>query len=143
MKKLVFLLVLLTILTVACGKKTVKEATVYHDGSYTGESTPDEWGGKIVVHLKIKDEKIVTCTMENLNEKGEEKGEDYGKTEGKITNPGLYQIAQNAIALAKEYPKELVETQDLQQVEVISGATVSHIAFQEAVTQALSQAGKQ
>ncbi|MGP1406277.1 FMN-binding protein, partial [Filifactor alocis] len=62
---------------------------------------------------------------------------DYGKDTG---NPGLIKIAQDAIKNAQDYPKQLVSTNDIEQVEVISGATNSYDLFKEAVNNALSQA---
>ncbi|MDO5714408.1 MAG: FMN-binding protein [Tissierellia bacterium] len=139
MKKFVVVLVMIMILS-GCGQKP-SEPVEYKDGNYTGESAPDEWGGKLVAHLTVEGGKIIECTIENLDNNGVEKGEDYGKVDGKITNPGLYQIAQNAVEVTKDYPKELLETQDIKLVDVISGATVSHKAFQEAVQDALSEEG--
>ncbi|MDO5718447.1 MAG: FMN-binding protein [Tissierellia bacterium] len=140
MKKLL-VLALSLLLIVGCSKD-VPETKVAElkDGTYTADSNPDEWGGKINVSLEVKDGKITACEIKNLDNEGKEKDEDYGKEDGKITNPGLYKIAQNAVESAQQYPQELIETQDIDQVEVISGATVSHQSFKEAVEKALEMA---
>ena len=52
----------------------------------------------------------------------------------------MIKIAQDAIKNAQDYPKQLVSTNDIEQVEVISGATNSYDLFKEAVNNALSQA---
>ena len=140
MKK-TMLVLLAVFLLVACKKDSPETETgVLKDGEYSAESDPDEWGGKAVVHLTVEDGKITTCTMENLDNQGHEKDEEYGKENGKITNPGLYKIAQNAVENSKKYPEELLATQDMEQVEVISGATVTHDNFKNAVHKILEEA---
>ncbi len=140
MKKIAVLMMLLLVLTGCGNNQGEKTGLSYKDGNYTGESGPDEWGGKIVVRLTVEGGKITKCEQDNLNSEGQEKNEEYGKTDGKITNPGLYKIAQGAVEFAKEYPNKLVETQDIEEVESISGATVSHKSFTEAVDNALESA---
>lgn len=122
------------------GQKKSDSAASYKDGTYEGESKPDEYGGIVKVSVIVKDSKISEVIMQNLDSNGEEKGEDYGKQDGEIKNEGLYKIAQDAVKNSKEYPTKLVETQDLEQVDAIAGATESNVAFKEAVKNALENA---
>lgn len=122
-----------------CGEKKSK-AISYNDGSYDGESSPDEWGGVLKAHITIKEGKISEVSIENLDGAGNEKGEDYGKQDGEIKNEGLYRIAQEAVKNTKEYPLKLMETQNIDDVDTIAGATVSNKAFKEAVNAALKDA---
>lgn len=139
MKK--FLVIGIAALTlVGCGKDKKNVEVKYIDGTYHGESKTDEWGGKVTTDITIENGKITSATLNNLLKDGSQKGEDYGKENGKITNEGLYKIAQNAVKNAKEYPKQLVEKGNIDQVDVISGATVSHASFKEAVENALKDA---
>ena len=80
---------------------------------------------------------IVATKLHNIDKNNNKKGENYKKDTG---NPGLIKIAQDAIKNAQDYPKQLVSTNDIEQVEVISGATNSYDLFKEAVNNALSQA---
>lgn len=145
-KSLLVLLLAAALSFTACnGKDTTKKessetANGYKDGEYHGESSLDEWGGKVTTDIVIKDGKITEATLHNLMPDGKEKGEDYGKAAEGATNKGLYKIAQNAIKQAQEYPKLLVETNDIEKVDAISGATTSFNSFKEAVNDALKDA---
>ncbi|EFI41962.1 MULTISPECIES: FMN-binding protein [Peptoniphilus] len=141
MKKLALLMILIFVLAGCGNNKEQEESTIsYKDGEYTAQSDPDDWGGKIVLRLTVKDGKIETCEQDNLDSSGQEKNEEYGKIDGKISNPGLYKIAQGAVEATKEYPNMLIDKQDINKVEVISGATVSHKCFTDAVNRALEDA---
>ncbi len=124
-----------------CGDKKTESASVtYKDGTYEAESKPDTYGGKVSVNITVKDSKISEVMMRNLDADGNEKGEDYGKQDGEIKNEGLYKIAQDAVKNSKEYPSKLIETQDIDKVDAIAGATESNVAFKEAVKLALENA---
>ena len=71
---------------------------------------------------------------------GKLKDADYGKTDGVIKNAGLYKIAQAALAGAAQYGQKLIQTQELEKVDAVAGATVSHELFQNAAGIALKQA---
>lgn len=139
MKKIIkFLLVIsLTLFLASCGNQDNKkiEEPQLKDGTYLGESTPDERGGFVRVKIEVKDSKIADCTMENIDGDGNIKDENYGKS----ANEGLYKIAQNAIKLAESYPKDLVEVGSVEGVEAITGATETHKQFVEACHKALEE----
>ena len=82
--------------------------------------------------------KIINAAAEVKDGKGEIKGEDYGKEAG----DEKYQKAQLAVQGFSQYADKLVEVQDPEQVDAISGATVSNKEFKEAVWNALEQAKK-
>ncbi len=50
---------------------------------------------------------------------------------GKIENPEFYQKMQQGVKGAAAYGPKLTETQDVDHVDSISGATVSHKQFTE------------
>ena len=77
--------------------------------------------------ISVKDNKIESCTMQNIDGDGKEKDESYGQSQ----NEGLYKIAQQAINLAKSYPDRLVEKGSPEGVDVISGATETYKQFIE------------
>ena len=103
-------------------------AVRYKDGIYKAVSgIKDDWGGYAEVTITIKDGKITDCEFLSYEKDGTLKGEDYGKTDGVIKN-------------AEKYGPKLVETQQLDKVDAIAGATVSYELFENVVGIALKQA---
>ena len=140
MRKILNVLIILSLglVLVACGGEKKEEApsVSYKDGTYQGESAKDERGGLVKVDISVKDNKIESCTMRNIDGDGKEKDESYGQSQ----NEGLYKIAQQAINLAKSYPDRLVEKGSPEGVDVISGATETYKQFIEACNNALADA---
>ena len=113
------------------------------DGTYTGQSSNFEGeaadgAGYGVVKLTIKDGAIADCTFETYELDGTLKDENYGVSLS--GNQNKYTKAQNAVKACPEYAKALVEAGDASNIDVISGATVNHDQFVEAVDDALAQA---
>ena len=71
---------------------------------------------------------------------GNLKGPEYGKVDGVIKNMGLYKIAQASVLKAAEYGQKLIETQNIDDVDVIAGASISYKLFKDAVENALQGA---
>lgn len=140
MRKIFNALIILSLglVLVACegDKKEEAPSVSYKDGTYHGESVKDERGGLVKVDISVKDNKIESCTMQNIDGDGKEKDESYGQSQ----NEGLYKIAQQAINLAKSYPDRLVEKGSPEGVDVISGATQTYKQFIEACNNALADA---
>ena len=141
-----FILALGLVLT-ACGggqtsQQSAPSADTWKDGTYTGRSSDheaDEDGngsGYGEVTLEIKDQKIISCEFTMYELDGTKKDDTYGS--------GLSQEnrlkAQKAVQSAPKYASLLVEKGSLDGVDVISGATISHDEFTEAVTDALKKA---
>lgn len=129
----------LAALFTACGKKDFSKMT-FNDGVYQGhyESDDKDHPSTVDVNIEIQDNKIINAAAEFKDGKGEIKGEDYGKEAG----DEKYQKAQLAVQGFSQYADKLVEVQDPEQVDAISGATVSNKEFKEAVWNALEQAKK-
>lgn len=53
---------------------------------------------------------------------------------------GLYKIAQASVLKAAEYGQKLIETQNIDDVDVIAGASISYKLFKDAVENALQGA---
>ena len=140
MRKIINALIILSLglVLVACGgdKKEEAPSVSYKDGTYHGESAKDERGGLVKVDITVKDNKIESCTMQNIDGDGKEKDESYGQSQ----NEGLYKIAQQAINLAKSDPDRLVEKGSPEGADVISGATETYKQFIEARNNALADA---
>ncbi|NSW90833.1 MAG: FMN-binding protein [Firmicutes bacterium] len=113
----------------------------YKDGTWKAESQPDDYGNTALVEITIKDGKITDVVWKEMSN-GKEKDEDYGKKDGKIENQENYDKAQKAIKASKTYGDKLVEVQDINKVDAISGATRSHETFVSLVKEALEKAKK-
>ncbi len=142
MKKLIMLLcgsAALTVLLTGCGSAN------YADGTYEGKSQVyegDEEGngdGYGVVTLTIKDNTITACEYKTYQTDGTFKDDDYGKQNGEIANKDYYAKAQKAVKACAVYAENLVG-KNLDDVDAITGATISYNEFREAVADALDQA---
>jgi len=124
----------------AVASKTAESKTAagYKDGTYSGEAEVKEVGGTIKLELVVSGGKITSIDMQNLDREGKEKGQDYGKSEP--MNQGLYSIAQNSILGTDKLPGLLVDSQDPDSIDAVSGATLSREAFVQAAKAALDGA---
>ena len=149
MKKITSLLLCALLLCASlCGCGGEKS---YADGTYTAQSSvyinddgTDDGNGYGVVTLTIKDNTITECSFQSYEEDGTLKDEEYGKERGEIANRDFYNKAQKAVAACDEYAKTLVSlgmvSNASKEIDAISGATVNHDNFCEAVEIALEQA---
>ena len=110
------------------------------DGTYTIESSLDENFGKSTLTLTIKDKKIFAAEFVGYDLFGNVKDENYGAFAGK--DSADYKKAQVAVDAIKVYPAQLVETQDLSEVDAISGATISYGQFLETTRRAVEEASR-
>ena len=108
------------------------------NGTYTAESSRDEKLGKSTLTLTIKDKKIIDAQFTGYDLFGNEKDETYGEILGK--DSADYKKAQIAVQAIKNYPVQLLETQDLNKVDAISGASISYSQFKETAEKILSEA---
>lgn len=142
---------IISILLTGCGQKTAEDHSghttpaaahtgTYKDGTYTAKSSPDERGAVGEITVTIQQGKITQADYKGIQKDGKIKDVDYGKTNGKIENPEFYKKAQQGLKGAMTYGPRLVETQDLDKVDSISGATLSYKQFSEAGHKALDQA---
>ena len=126
-------------ITCGCSNQT---AAAYKDGTYTGKSSEfkeDESGngaGYGVVEITIKDQKITACEFRMYELDGTLKDENYGAGLSKENRLK----AQKAVQSAGKYAADLVKAGNIEQVDVISGATISYNEMKEAVQDALKKA---
>ncbi len=129
MKKLLILVLALVFLSVGC-------AGGLKNGTFSGTYTSEDNGSTTTVNLTIKDQKIVECELIAKDAKGNIKDENYGKDAG----DKKYKKAQKAVVGMKQYPALLVKLQNVEDIEAISGASISLIEFRIAVKEALDKA---
>lgn len=143
-------LLLCAALLAGCGEK--KPAN-YRDGEYEGRSEPHVFevvdedddedsnaDGYGVVKLTIKDNVITACEFATYDLDGNFKDEEYGTKRGEVANRDFYNKARKAFLACGMYAEQLVETNDIDKVDCISGATYNYHDFKDAVKDALNQA---
>jgi major membrane immunogen (membrane-anchored lipoprotein) len=103
-----------------------QEGSQWQDGTYVGRSSPDERGYFGEIELKVADGKITEAEYEEMDQQGNRKDENYPYPLGPQSHD--------------EYEDRLVETQNVDEVDSISGATQTHDRFVEAARDALRKA---
>jgi major membrane immunogen (membrane-anchored lipoprotein) len=132
-------LLAVVLLTVCgCGGSSPGAAEL-EDGVYTGVSGEDDDGAYGEVSVTVENGVITDCVFVTWQKDGSIKGEDYGKVNGEISNREFYDKAQLAVRAMERYADALVETQSVDGVDAVSGATISHGQFLEAVSDALKK----
>ena len=127
--KISIILILSHIFVTGCSSKKELKDGVY-EGNYKDESAT------VKVVITIKDKKIVDCVREERDNKNNKiKDENYGKDDADFN----YKQAQKAVKNSEGYAKKLVEVQDIDKVDSVSGATVSYKRFKSAVKDALNK----
>ena len=112
-----------------------------HEGTYTVESSRDDKLGYSTLKLVIENHKITQAEFTGIDLFGNVKDEEYGALiSGK--DSADYKKAQIAVKANSEYAKQLVNTQSLEKVDAISGATISYNQFVETVNKAVDEAKK-
>lgn len=129
LKKLSIIMILLCLVLTACGAKL-------EEGTYEGRSTPDSRGAYSTVTIEVSDGKIASAEFLQYNADGTLKDESYGEEAGEES----YKKAQDALKFSQQYSEKLVETQDVEKVDAVTGATSSWKQFQEAAKDAVAKA---
>ena len=129
----------------ACGGDSSSATANLKDGTYTAQSSVyegDDQGGSGygVITITVTDGKISQAEFLTYEPDGTLKDENYGKTAN--NNQDFYNKAQKAVAACKQYAADLVSKGSVDNVDVISGATISYKEFQEAADAALADASK-
>ncbi len=106
----------------------------YEDGTHEAELEPDERGWKAVVEVTVEGGKITAAAFDEVNEEGAKKSEDEEYLERWGTAANI-----DASEVYPKYEEDLIETQDVEEVEVITGATSTHEKFQDVVKKALGK----
>ena len=139
-----FLLAALTLLTSTEVFSQAQDSVIkYKDGSYSGLSRAKYiyepfWG---IVHITLKNGLITDIRFvirdSNLHETFD------GNYEKHFDGNAVYiQQSRNDWNGAQTYPKKLSETQDINKIDAISGATWSYNIFRASVNEALKNANK-
>jgi major membrane immunogen (membrane-anchored lipoprotein) len=137
MKRISVALLLATALSLgACGGGA-DAAPLPADGVYTGVSSEDDDGAYGEVTVTVEGGAITACTFVTWQKDGSVKDAEYGKVNGEISNQDFYDKAQLAVRAMQAYADALVEVQSPEEVDAVTGATIAHGQFLEAVADAL------
>lgn len=104
------------------------------DGTYTGSSPYDAYDYRHVVHIEIRNQKIISVDYDEIHRSGQGKQSDVDYNE---------EMSVTGTKPAVAYPvmeQDLVDKQDLMQVDGVSGASYSLYRFRYAVMIALTKA---
>lgn len=137
-KSMLLILVVVLLLTACGGGSEKSEEANYKDGVYTGTYSEKEGVVNMEVVLTIESNKITECAMKSYGKDGKLKDETYGDG----LDDKNKELAKLAYQGFTQYPSLLVENQDVNKIDAISGATVSYKEFKSAVEDALKQAKK-
>ena len=107
------------------------------DGTYKLEQKNYKNGYRVVFDIVVKDGKIVESNYDSVNEAGESKVDDTEYNESMKAKSGT-----DAATYIPELNKELVEKQNADDVEVVTGATHSSDDFKEYAAKLIEAAKK-
>lgn len=127
---LIFVSILTTTMMVGCGDKSLQ------DGTYTAEDLKyDAHGWKASVTITVSSGKISDAKFEYTAEDGTTKSGNVAYGETMALSTGITPDEYMA-----QYTKKLIDTQDAEKVDVVTGATTSHNDFKTLATAAINAA---
>lgn len=134
-----------TVALAACGSSSTTSSSnssstataTWQDGTYTAESGVDDYGYKIVHSITIKDGKITESTFDYADKDGGLKSENAEYNTSMKEKAGV--SAKEAI---DQLNAELVKTQALSDVDVVTGATHTSEDFKKSTEALLAAAEK-
>ena len=127
---MLFIPMLISTLLVGCGNKTMQ------DGTYTAtDLNYDAHGWKASLTITVSGGIISDAKFEYTAEDGTTKSENSAYAERMAASAGI--TPDEYIA---QYTKQLVDTQDAEKVDVVTGATTSHLDFKTLANAAINAA---
>jgi len=126
---LVIVLIFIFTMTTACQEKHKPK---YEDGTFDAESEYDDNGWKGSIDIEVKDGKITKVNYNELNKDGEKKSEDDDYSASMEESSGI--SPKEAYG---QLEKSLIEAQDPDELEAVSGATGSSGVFKDLANHAL------
>ena len=133
-------LILLTAVTAVQGCSREYDQKSLVPGVYEARSTPDKNGGYSIAKITVKNRRIAAVDYHTYTADGKLKDADYGKVNGEIVSQEDYKKAQHAVAAQQKYADQLLEVQNINFVDGITGASIIYDQFNETVRAALDQA---
>lgn len=136
MKAKRFFLMIILLALCALLSACAQTASELQDGYYTAEAAEfSEYGWKEYITLCVSDGRIVTVEYDAKNASGFVRSWDMGYMRAMNLSDATYPNEYS-----RSYKVALLNWQNPDEVEVVSGATTSHTAFQMLAEAAISQA---
>lgn len=132
-KRVYFLLFFLLLLLTGCGLKSEMK-----DGFYTAEMSDYSHGWKEYLCILVKDDKIVYAEFNAKDPSGYIKAWDNAYMRNMLSVQGVSGTYPNEYT--REYVSQLVETQDPEQLDALSGASSSGGNFKKLSAAVIEQA---
>lgn len=108
----------------------------YKDGVYEGVYKDESKGDETRAILTVRDHEIAGVELIALDGEGKPKDENYGRG----GNEASYRRAQLAVEGFRKYPEMFMKTRNVEEMEAVSGATVTFKEFKIALQEALKKA---
>lgn len=116
---------------------------IYTDGTYEAKGDPSYWGHQPYCKLTVKKGMITDVIYYEKNfEDGDVKDDDYGNEYKEDLGEIAYAGAQLSVMGAQVYKYQFLLSQDIENVDVVTGATASYHRFKNVVNKALKDAVK-
>lgn len=145
-------LIAAAVLLTACGGGDSGDVKIDKDavlkaGTYTAQSSTsydDDGGGYAILKLTVgEDHEIEKIDFRTYDNNGNPKSsENYGMVNGKIEDQEHYDRARAAVKACDEYVEQYLLTKDPDDVDAITGATITYDQFKEALGIALKKAAE-
>lgn len=107
------------------------EATLA-DGTYNAESGPDDRGYSAAIDITVENGKISTVEYDETNAEGVSKTEDEEYSQNMKEKSGI-----SPAEAYEQLEEQLIEAQNVDEVDVVTGATSSTEKFKELAIEAL------
>lgn len=114
---------------------------IYKDGVYEATMEPSRWGHRPYCRVTVKNNRITDVQYyEKHDSTGQLKDKNYGKEYIEEFGETAYAGAQLSVAGASVYGSRLVLSQNLENVDVVTGATANYHRFRTVIGKALEKA---
>ena len=125
---------LIAILVLALVVGCTSDEAKFEDGTYTAESQPDERGWKGVIEIVVEGGEIVSVDYDELDEEGNRKSEDDEYAEAMKGASGV-----SPAEAYEQLETALVNRQDPDEIDLVTGATSSSEQFKSLAKEALNK----
>ncbi|HLS53330.1 MAG TPA: FMN-binding protein [Tissierellaceae bacterium] len=132
MKKNKFIFIIFCVLSLVLTACTGKDKIEYRDGSFDAEAEPDENGWKGQISIKVEGGKIAKVDYDEIDSAGEKKSKDTDYAKAMESSSGV-----TPADAFKQLEEALINSQDPDKIEAVSGATASSASFKKLAKEVL------
>lgn len=135
MKKFLAFAIVLTLIltmTVACTTEESPDSAGFEDGTHTAQGDLDDHGWQPEIEIIVENGEITSVDFEEYSERGELKSEDEEYSDSMEDVSGV-----RPADAYEQLENDLIDSQDVDQVDLVSGATSSSETFKDLANEAL------